>query len=481
MKALSDQHYQQYKNSESIAEQMIPMIGRLYREKDITTLVYSHSLVNQSAITILKNHRFVRFMESDSLSVRDTWPILQAVSDLNVKSIRVDIGKLATIAKEQNVADANLAGFVKEQLKDAIGANNEPKGPVDVVLYGFGRIGRILARLLVEKSGSGNGLRLRAIVIRGKKEDLAKRAGLLRRDSVHGSFDGTISVDEENNAIIANGNYIQIINASHPSEVDYTQYGIEKAVVVDNTGVWTTKEQLEEHLRPSVSRVILTAPSKGDGVENVVFGVNQAAIGDDKVVSAASCTTNAIVPVLKAMVDKYGLKSGHVETVHSYTNDQNLIDNYHKKERRGRAAALNMVITSTGAAKAAAKALPEVSGRLTGSAIRVPTPNVSMAILNLNLEKSVTREELIDYLRWTSLHSDLQRQIDFTTSTELVSTDVVGSRHAGLVDSSAILVNEEHKSCVIYVWYDNEFGYSCQVVRLLQHITGVEYPLYPAK
>ncbi len=481
MSEIAKQHFDRWKNSERIAEQMIPTIGALYREKDIAITVYSHSLVNQSAIDILKIHRFVRFFENDALSVRDTWPLLQIIKELDLGPARIDIGKLTSLAKEKKITEANLSDFVKEQLVGTIGKSATKRDkPVDVVLYGFGRIGRLLARLLIEKSGSGNGLRLKAVVIRGSEKDLAKRASLLRRDSVHGSFDGTIAVDEENNGIIANGNYIQVINASHPSEIDYTQYGIEDAVIVDNTGIWTTKEQLEQHLRPGVKRVILTAPSKGDDVKNIVHGVNHSIITDDDIVlSAASCTTNAIVPPLKAMLDKYGIVSGHVETVHAYTNDQNLIDNFHKKERRGRAAALNMVITSTGAAKAAAKALPEVAGKLTGNAIRVPTPDVSMAILNLNLEKAFTRDELLEYLRWIALHSDLQRQVDFTSSTEVVSTDIVGSRTACVIDSTAILVNEAQKSCVLYIWYDNEFGYSCQVVRLLQYITGVEYPIFP--
>ncbi|MCB1838123.1 MAG: glyceraldehyde-3-phosphate dehydrogenase, partial [Alcanivoracaceae bacterium] len=226
-----------------------------------------------------------------------------------------------------------------------------------------------------------------------------------------------------------------------------------------------------------IKRVILTAPGKGD-LKNIVHGVNNDLITDeDSIISAASCTTNAIVPPLKALFDKFGIEHGHVETVHSYTNDQNLLDNFHKGPRRGRAAPLNMVITETGAATAAAKALPELAGRLTGNSIRVPTPNVSLAILNLTLAKETTLQELNEYLRWISLHSPLQRQIDFISSPDAVSTDFVGSRHASVIDAEATIVNGKH--CVLYVWYDNEFGYSCQVVRILQQISGVEYPSYP--
>ena len=357
--------------------------------------------------------------------------------------------------------------------------NGGPARSVDVVLYGFGRIGRLLARILVEKTGGGDGLRLRAIVVRkGASNDLVKRASLLRRDSVHGPFDGTITIDEENNTLTANGNLIQVIYAKDPKEVDYTQYGIKNALLVDNTGVWRDADGLGQHLScPGIDRVVLTAPGKG-ALKNIVHGINHDQItADDKIISAASCTTNAIVPVLKAVNDKYGIVNGHVETVHSYTNDQNLIDNFHKGDRRGRSAPLNMVITETGAATAAAKALPVLKGKLTGNAIRVPTPNVSMAILNLNLEKETSREEINEYLRQMAMHSDLQKQIDFVQSQEVVSTDFVGSRHAGVVDAEATIVNENR--VVLYVWYDNEFGYSCQVHRCLEKMAGVHYKVYP--
>ena len=188
-----------------------------------------------------------------------------------------------------------------------------------------------------------------------------KRASLLRRDSVHGSFDGTITIDHDSNAIIANGQRIQVIYASSPTEVDYKAYGITNALVVDNTGRWRDREGLSVHLKSAgASRVLLTAPGKGD-LKNIVHGVNHTEINDtDTIISAASCTTNAITPVLAAIDEKYGIQNGHVETVHSYTNDQNLIDNFHSGDRRGRAAALNMVITETGAAKAVSKALPQL-------------------------------------------------------------------------------------------------------------------------
>ena len=478
-----EDHFGRWKNREEIAEAMIPMIGRLYREKNVTTTVYSRSLVNNSVIQILKTHRFVKQIEDSELfesglSVVDSFPILQEVTKLDLGPCRLDIGKLAVEYKKDS-RGLSVEDYVREELGEAVNDKVDLPGQTDVVLYGFGRIGRLLARLLIEKTGSGDGLRLKAVVVRETgKGDLQKRASLLRRDSVHGPFAGTIAVDEDDNAIIANGNYIMIIYANDPSAIDYTQYGIKDALLVDNTGKWRDREGLGQHLKcPGISKAILTAPGKGD-IKNIVPGVNHGMVEDsDTILSLASCTTNAIVPPLKALSDKFGIEYGHVETVHSYTNDQNLLDNFHKGPRRGRAAPLNMVLTETGAATAAAKALPELGGKLSGNSIRVPTPDVSMAILNLTLEQETTLEELNDYLRWVSLHSPLQRQLDFIRSPDAVSTDFVGSRHASVVDAEATIVNGRH--CVLYVWYDNEFGYSCQVVRLLQQLSGVEYPIYP--
>ncbi|MCZ6853262.1 MAG: glyceraldehyde-3-phosphate dehydrogenase, partial [Gammaproteobacteria bacterium] len=370
--------------------------------------------------------------------------------------------------------------FVKRECSEVIGRHIPPlENPQDIVLYGFGRIGRLIARLLVEKTGSGQQLRLRAIVVRkGGDDDLDKRASLLRRDSVHGSFQGTLRIDHENCCIIANGNVIRVIYASSPDEINYEQYGIHNAIIIDNTGVWRDEETLGQHLSsPGAAKVILTAPGKGN-IKNIVSGVNSNIMETtDTILAAASCTTNAIVPVLKAVNDEFEIVHGHMETVHAYTNDQNLIDNYHKKNRRGRGAPLNMVITETGASSAVAKLLPELEGKLTGNAIRVPTPNVSLAILNLTLARETDVEEMNDYLRQTALHSNMQRQIDFVMSPEMVSSDFVGNRHACAIDGSATIA--KNNRVVLYVWYDNEFGYACQVVRVVQKWAGISYPLIP--
>ena len=471
-------YFTEWKRREELAEAMIPMIGRLYRERDVTILVHSRSLVNKSVISILKTHRFVRQIEGAELSVLDSFPILQALTTLDLGPSRIDIGKLA-LAYKADDRGLSVEEFTAQAVAGAVGDNKvQQDGPRDVVLYGFGRIGRLLARLLIEKAGSGNGLRLRAVVVRkGGENDLVKRASLLRRDSIHGQFQGTITVDEENSRIIANGIEIKFIYSDDPTTIDYSAYGINDAILIDNTGKWRDREGLSEHLRPGIAKVVLTAPGKGD-VPNIVHGVNHDTVKpDEQILSCASCTTNAIVPPLKAINDEFGVVHGHVETVHSFTNDQNLLDNFHKGDRRGRSAPLNMVLTETGAASAIAKALPELKAHISGSSIRVPTPDVSMAILNLTLGRSTTREELVDYLRGVSLHSPLKRQIDFIASPDSVSTDFVGSRHASIVDANATIVNGSN--AIVYLWYDNEFGYSCQVIRVVQAISGVEYPQFP--
>lgn len=476
----AEKHLRSWQERFEMAEAMQPLLGKLYRNQGVEVTVYGKPLLNATTIEIIKAHRLVRRHVGHKLRLRESFPFVEALSQLAVQQCKVDIGKLAINYWSNHDNEDEIESYMESELADAIGLGNQ-QAAKDVVLYGFGRIGRLLARLMIDRSGSSNKLCLRAIVLRGgKKGDLEKRASLLRRDSVHGPFNGSVAVDEENNAIIANGTYIQVIYANSPDEVDYTQYGINDALVVDNTGIWKDEAGLSLHLKSAgVTKVLLTAPAKGD-IKNIVYGVNHNDIlPEDNIVSAASCTTNAITPVLKALNDKFGIQNGHVETIHSYTNDQNLIDNYHVADRRGRSAPLNMVITETGAAKAVAKALPVLKGKLTGNAIRVPTPNVSMAIISLNLNSETDKQNLNDYLRQIALDSELQNQIDFTDSTEIVSTDLVGSRYAGVVDSQATIA--EGNRAIVYVWYDNEFGYSCQVVGVMQKMLGINCLMLPEK
>ncbi|MDK4294721.1 glyceraldehyde-3-phosphate dehydrogenase [Corynebacterium accolens] len=461
-----------------LAQHMIPLIHQLHRNNNVVATIFGRPLVGQTDIDIIKSHRYGRRIAQRHLSTAETLPILSELADMNLSSASIDVGRLLLGFEESDEDD--LRRYLEDELTEIVGAG-EDIDPTDVVLYGFGRIGRLLARILVAREAAYGGVRLRAIVVRNKGEgDIIKRASLLRRDSVHGAFNGTISVDEEEQVIWANGTKIQMIYANDPATIDYTEYGINNAVLVDNTGVWRDKEGLSQHLEAKgVARVLLTAPGKGD-IKNIVFGINDSSITeDDKILSAASCTTNGITPVLKVINDRYGVTHGHVETAHSFTNDQNLIDNYHKGDRRGRAAGLNMVLAATGAAKAVAKALPEFEGKLTGNAIRVPTPDVSMAVLNLELEQEVDRDEVNDFLRNVSLHSDLRQQISYIASPEVVSSDFVGNTNAGIVDGIATIASGKH--LVLYVWYDNEFGYSNQVIRVVEGLSNARPVVLPER
>ncbi|TNE90431.1 MAG: glyceraldehyde-3-phosphate dehydrogenase [Deltaproteobacteria bacterium] len=471
-------HLTAWKQKEGLAEALVPLVGGLYREHALVVAVFGTSLVGKTPVQMLSIFREAAVYAGQELSLRDAVSLLELMNNLELGRARVDIGKLLV-----RYAQSGLESLDEWAVDAFAPLVSSPKGmpekAQDVVLYGFGRIGRLMARILIGKTGGGDKYRLRAIVLRPMKSagDLDRRASLLATDSVHGPFNGTIEVDHENKAIIANGNMIHIIEANTPEEADYASYGIENAVVIDNTGIWRDREALSRHLKaPGVAKVILTAPGKG--VPNIVYGVNHRDIDPNETVfSAASCTTNAITPVLAVLDQAYGIKRGHLETIHAYTNDQNLIDNFHKKDRRGRAAALNMVITSTGAASAVSKALPGLAGKLTGSAIRVPTPNVSLAILNLELDTEVSRDDLNEFLRKVAADSPLSAQIDYSVSPEAVSSDLVGDHHAGTVDSLATIAG--NGNAVLYVWYDNEYGYSCQVMRLLQEIADVSPVLFP--
>ncbi|HCK42470.1 MAG TPA: glyceraldehyde-3-phosphate dehydrogenase, partial [Planctomycetaceae bacterium] len=425
----AESHFKDWTAREEIAERLIPLVGSLYREFGVITTVYGKTLVHKDPTAIIKAHKYARkFDGASALNMSESEDVISTMIRLDLAPARVDIGKLISAYRNSNVA---LEEFLRGQLATIVDRKGSLlDAPRDVVLYGFGRIGRLLARMLVNKVGGGDKARLRAIVVRPKGEDLGRRASLLRRDSVHGPFAGSIGLDWENNALIVNGNFVKLIYANSPDEVDYTAHGINDAVVIDNTGKWRDEEGLGLHLKAKgASKVILTAPGKGS-IPNIVFGVNHQEISEDvTILSAASCTTNAVVPPLKVIEDQFGIVSGHLETVHAYTNDQNLTDNYHPKARRNRSAAMNLVITSTGAASAAAKALPSLSGKLTGSAIRVPTPNVSLAVLNLQLSTETTREELNEHLRQVAMDGPLQDQIDWTSAPDVVSIDQVGNDH----------------------------------------------------
>lgn len=444
---LYQDHLTTRKNQEAQAIQLLVELNTL-ANKGVNVLFFGNRIA-LNLVDIIAHH------DKNALNIADTLAFATALNDQNLSHTTVDLGQALKSGKQ---ASSFVSG-------DEVPAT-------DVVLYGFGRIGRILARLLMSRPASDKGLQLKAIVVRpaggsDNAGDLEKRASLLERDSVHGWFDGSVVVDKANSGIIANGRFIKVIYAADPSEIDYTSYGIDNALIIDNTGKWKDEAGLGKHLQSKgAKKVLLTAPASGD-IKNIVYNVNDDTIGSDTIVSAASCTTNAITPTLKLLNDKYGIENGHMETIHAFTNDQNLVDNHHKAERRGRAATLNMVMTSTGAAKAVSKAIPELKGKLSGSSVRVPTPNVSLAILNLNFKNPVnSSDELNAFIKEASQSEQWQAQIAYSDSDEAVSTDFVGCEKVAIWDAKSTLAQDNR--AVMYLWYDNEMGYSTQVLRVAE-------------
>ncbi|UAM99734.1 glyceraldehyde-3-phosphate dehydrogenase [Polaribacter litorisediminis] len=452
--------------------EFINIVHDLWYDKSIELIMFRNPLVDKRASEILNLINYAKEFVNKPITILDALSIAKAIQQVDLPSSKLDIGKLAYECYLNPKGSQDKVAFIKKKLKNATEAKNII--PKDVVLYGFGRIGRLLARELMTKMGKGSQLRLRAIVTRGEitQAVLEKRASLLSVDSIHGDFLGTVQTDLENKALVINGTTVFMISANNPEDIDYTEFGIQDALIIDNTGAFRDDVELSRHLKSKgASKVLITAPAKG--VPNIVHGVNHKQNNPDKfdIFSAASCTTNAITPILKVLEDNFGIKKGHLETIHAYTNDQNLVDNMHSKYRRGRAAALNMVITETGAGKAVAKALPALEGKLTSNAIRVPVPNGSLAILSLQLRRPVTTDIINAIVKQNALEGDLVEQIKYSLDNELVSSDIIGSTAPSIFDSKATITDGE--TIVLYVWYDNEYGYSHQVMRLAKHIAKV--------
>jgi glyceraldehyde 3-phosphate dehydrogenase len=464
---------------ERFAVKLQAKVGELLYEQGIELVLFRHHLVDITISELLNLHDYAGKVVNKPIDVFTTSTLAEEISKLKLAPAKLDIGKLANewISESPNMSPSE---FLRSRLTEFEHNDTPSFEPRDVVLYGFGRIGRLAARELIRQAGKGQQLRLRAIVTRGNSDnDLLKRASLLRNDSVHGAFKGSVQVDLEQKCLIINGQVVQMINSSVPEDVDYTAYGISNALVIDNTGIYTTHEALSRHLASKgVSRVLLTAPGKE--MPNIVFGINERnlQLDQEKIYSAASCTTNAISPILKVIEDSLGIVKGHVETVHAYTNDQNLLDNMHKKPRRGRSAAVNMVITSTGAGSAVTKVIPSLKDKLTANAVRVPTPNGSLAILSLELKKTTTLESINELIKAAALEGPLVNQIYYSFDPELVSSDIIGNTCCSVFDSNATIVSKDGKNVVLYTWYDNEFGYTKQVIRLAKYVSKVRRAIY---
>lgn len=478
--ATYNQEFKEWIDQERAAIDLISCIGHLMYSKSVELVLFRNPLLDTSISEILNLLRYANDVVNKPISIYDTAALAKELMEIeDLAPSKLDIGRLAYEWDEEGANYASRAEFLNNKLSDFIGLEKRQLVPRDVVLYGFGRIGRLAARELIKQAGKGQQLRLRAIVTRSVTDkDIEKRAALLRTDSVHGPFPGSIVEDYENKALIINGQIVKMLEAKNPEDLDYEAEGFKDVLVVDNTGVFKDREALGRHLKSNgASKVILTAPGKE--VPNIVYGVNHRALEDDETIySAASCTTNAIVPVLKVIEDQLGVEKGHIETVHAYTNDQNLLDNMHKKNRRGRSAAINMVITETGAGKAVTKVIPQLKDKLTANAVRVPTPNGSLAIMNLSVNKETSVEDVNAIMKKAALTGDLVNQINYAIDPELVSNDIIGNTCCSVFDSNATLVSPDQKNIVLYVWYDNEFGYTKQVIRLAKYIAKVTRLIY---
>lgn len=469
---LYDKQLDNWIENEKIAANLLNLVGQLMYDKGIEVVIFRQNILDVGVTELMRLVSYAENVVKRKIELNIALEIAKEITKMQLPPSKLDLGLLTAEFLEES--PKNYTEFLEEKLNKILSSESS-FSPRDIVLFGFGRIGRLAARELIRQAGKGQQMRLRAIVVRNiSDEQIKKRANLLRNDSVHGAFKGIVEVDLDKRMIIVNGQIIHLIDGANPEKIDYEKYDIHNALLIDNTGVFKSKDALSCHLKSKgIKKVLLTAP--GTEIPNIVYGINNKGLDIDEnhIFSAASCTTNCIAPILKIVEDKLNIVNGHLETVHSYTNDQNLLDNMHKKPRRGRSAAINMVITTTGAGKAVTKVIPSLEGKLTANAVRVPTANVSLAILRLNLSKKTSVEEINNLVREASLKGNLVNQINYQIDPDLVSTDIVGDSCCSVFDSQATIVTKEGYDVVLYVWYDNEFGYTKQVIRLAKQISKV--------
>ena len=469
---LYDKQLDNWIENEKIAANLLNLVGQLMYDKGIEVVIFRQNILDVGVTELMRLVSYAENVVKRKIELNIALEIAKEITKMQLPPSKLDLGLLTAEFLEES--PKNYTEFLQEKLNKILSSESS-FSPRDIVLFGFGRIGRLAARELIRQAGKGQQMRLRAIVVRNiSDEQIKKRANLLRNDSVHGAFKGIVEVDLDKRIIIVNGQIIHLIDGANPEKIDYEKYDIYNALLIDNTGVFKSKDALSCHLKSKgIKKVLLTAP--GTEIPNIVYGINNKGLDIDEnhIFSAASCTTNCIAPILKIVEDKLNIVNGHLETVHSYTNDQNLLDNMHKKPRRGRSAAINMVITTTGAGKAVTKVIPSLEGKLTANAVRVPTANVSLAILRLNLSKKTSVEEINNLVREASLKGNLVNQINYQIDPDLVSTDIVGDSCCSVFDSQATIVTKEGYDVVLYVWYDNEFGYTKQVIRLAKQISKV--------
>jgi glyceraldehyde 3-phosphate dehydrogenase len=329
-----------------------------------------------------------------------------------------------------------------------------------IAINGFGRIGRLVFRHAMARKVDFDFVGINDLT------DAKTLAYLLKYDSVHGRFNGDVDVD--GNDLIVNGDRITISAERKIEDLKWNDVD----VVIESTGVFTAKADLERHLTNGAKRVVLTAPAKDALDATVVLGVNDDVLTPEmRVVSNASCTTNCLAPMVKVLLDNFGIRSGIMTTVHSYTNDQNILDLPHKDLRRARAAAVNIIPTSTGAAKALGLVIPEVQGKLDGFALRVPTPDGSVTDFTALCERTPTKEEVNEAFRKAASEGSLANYLEYSED-PLVSSDIIGNPHSCIFDAKSTMVTGDLVKVV--GWYDNEFGYSRRIVDLVEKIAKME-------
>ena len=458
---------------EKAATQLISSVSNLLYKQGVELVLFRKHLIDKNVSEILRIHQYASNFVKKPISIFNSTQLAHILTTLNLPPAKIDIGRLTYEYDSEKSHFKTLEKFLEAKIGFMQNAANNNLQSKDVVLFGFGRIGRLCARELIKQAGKGQQLRLKGVILRKiDKVSLHKRCALLLKDSVHGAFASSIEINDNELSIVINGQKIQFFDEQTKNNL--RDYDIKDALLIDNTGIYKDYGSLSQHLKiDGISKVLLTAP--GSKIPNIVYGVNQDCIDIDKdtIISAASCTTNAIAPILKVINDNNELNKGHIETIHAYTNDQNLLDNMHNKARRGRSAAINMVITSTGAGKAVTKVIPGLENKLTANAIRVPTPNGSLAIMNLDLKNDTSVKMINELIRKAALEGALVNQIKYSMNTELVSSDIIGSEGAAIFDAPATIVSENQKNVILYVWYDNEFGYTKQVIRLAKYISKV--------
>jgi glyceraldehyde 3-phosphate dehydrogenase len=334
---------------------------------------------------------------------------------------------------------------------------------IKVAINGFGRIGRNTLRAALGHSQYGNKFEVIAVNDLGNTQTLAH---LFKYDSIYGKFNG--SIEAKDDGIVVNGKFIKFLSQVNPSKLPWKELDID--VIIESTGLFRTREGASQHLEAGAKKVIISAPAKDPDL-TVVLGVNEHLYNPEKhnIISNASCTTNSLAPPVKVLNDNFGIVQGFMTTIHSYTGDQRILDFPHKDLRRARAAAVSIIPTTTGAAKAVTLVIPELKGKIDGIAVRVPTPDGSLTDFTCYLKRNVTKDEVNNIMKSAS-ENHLKGIMEYSEE-PLVSTDVIGNPHSAIIDGLSTKVMGENGNFVkILSWYDNEWGYSCRLIDLLNYI-----------